>query len=275
LNLRIDHVVIVVTDLARAVEDYSALGFTVVQGGEHADGLTHNALIAFQDGAYIELIAFKGEPPEGHPFGRAVSWGGGFVTYALLPDDIQSVIAEARERGLDLQGPIPGGRVRPDGQRIAWQTARPATSDLPFLCADVTPRELRVPGGAARDHANGVTGIESIVTLVGDLAASQARYNALLGVEPLSVLGAEAQQVRLFPLGDAIVYLAQPVDAPMRDVFVERGDAPFSLYLRGKAGALTGPLDPRFTHGVPIEIAGRLEGKVWRKTIWKGRSGQK
>src|SRR5947209_6012879 len=125
MDLSIDHVVIVVSDLASAIANYSALGFMVVLGGEHADGLTHNALIAFSDGAYIELIAFKGAPPEGHIFGRAVKWGGGLVTYALLPNDIERTLAEARARGLQLDGPIPGGRVRPDGQQISWQVARP------------------------------------------------------------------------------------------------------------------------------------------------------
>src|SRR5438034_11815984 len=105
MDLSIDHVVIVVSDLASAISNYAALGFTVVPGGEHADGLTHNALIAFSDGAYIELIAFKGEPPEGHLFGRAVKWGGGLVAYALLPTDIKRTIAEAKATGLQIEGP--------------------------------------------------------------------------------------------------------------------------------------------------------------------------
>src|SRR5436309_5797519 len=156
-RLRIDHVVILVNDLSAASADYSALGFTVTPGGEHADGLTHNALISFADGSYLELIAFKGEAPETHFFYRGEGYEG-LVTYALLPDDINGVISSARQRGLELQGPIPDGRLRPDGTRIEWQTARPPTRDLPFLCADVTPRELRVPGGPATQHANGILG---------------------------------------------------------------------------------------------------------------------
>ncbi len=60
----IDHVVILVKDLAQATADYTELGFTVVPGGEHSDGASHNALIAFADGSYIELFAFKREAPE-------------------------------------------------------------------------------------------------------------------------------------------------------------------------------------------------------------------
>src|SRR3984893_1523333 len=53
----IDHLVIMVPDLDAAVREYSKLGFAVVLGGSHPTR-THKALIAFADGAYIELIAF-------------------------------------------------------------------------------------------------------------------------------------------------------------------------------------------------------------------------
>src|SRR5689334_10222127 len=129
--LGIDHIVIVVHDLDKAISDYSSLGFTVVPGGEHADGITHNALVAFADGAYLELVAFKQEAPQHffyRPHGKE-----GMVTYALLPGNIEEDIAAARERGLEIEGPIPGGRVRPDGEHLKWQLGRPAAPELPFL----------------------------------------------------------------------------------------------------------------------------------------------
>ena len=51
---RLDHLMILVGDLGVAVSDYEHLGFTVTSGGEHADGLTRNALIPFDDGSYFE-----------------------------------------------------------------------------------------------------------------------------------------------------------------------------------------------------------------------------
>ena len=41
----------------------AALGFTVIRGGEHANGITHNVLVVFEDGAYLELIAWKKPDP--------------------------------------------------------------------------------------------------------------------------------------------------------------------------------------------------------------------
>ena len=72
----IDHIVIAVVDLAVASRNYEGLGFTVVPGGRHPVG-THNALIAFADGAYIELIAFYEKNTQhkcGSPSSRAEAW---------------------------------------------------------------------------------------------------------------------------------------------------------------------------------------------------------
>ena len=53
---QIDHIVILVNELEQAIADYTGLGFTVVRGGDHPGGATHNALVVFADGAYFELI---------------------------------------------------------------------------------------------------------------------------------------------------------------------------------------------------------------------------
>lgn len=258
MDLSIDHVVIVVNDLTSAIENYSSLGFTVVPGGEHAGGLTHNALIAFSDGTYIELIAFKGDAPEGHLFARAVDWGGGLVTYALLPADIERTISEVKQRGLHIEGPTPGGRMRPDGQEIAWQTGRPSTHDVPFLCADVTPRDRRVPGEEARQHANGVLGIASITILVSNLSASVERYRALLGKEPLTETAGNATS---FQVGEAVIRLVEPNEGQMREYLNARGDVPYSLTLRARDDATTGFIDPVLAGGALIEIT--HQSAIW------------
>jgi catechol 2,3-dioxygenase-like lactoylglutathione lyase family enzyme len=169
--LGIDHVVILVNDLTQAIDDYTALGFTVTPGGEHADGSTHNALIVFADGSYLELLAFQRPTPE-HHWWRHVEIGEGLIDWALLPDAISEDIEAARDAGVPFTGPIPGGRLRPDGQQIAWEMGFPQMQGLPFLCGDITPRALRVPDGAARKHANGAVGIATITIAVNDIHAS-------------------------------------------------------------------------------------------------------
>ena len=143
--MRLDHVVIAVADLEAAVAHYRAIGFTVTPGGDHPHRPSRNALIAFEDGAYLELLGFRAPAPGDRWYETFEKHGEGLMDFALLPRDVPQSIVEAKSRGLALAGPQDGGRKRPDGREIRWQTARPTTYDLPFLCGDVTPREGRVP----------------------------------------------------------------------------------------------------------------------------------
>src|SRR3978361_993180 len=130
MSLPLDHIVIAVADLDAAFADYSKLGFTVVRGGEHANGITHNVLVTLEDGAYLELIAWNRPDPDNRwseVFQRA---GEGFVDYALLPGDIGAVVAAAQKRGLAIAAPMPGGPNRPDGERLEWETGPPPPSDV-------------------------------------------------------------------------------------------------------------------------------------------------
>jgi|TARA_B100000959_G_C14882247_1_gene583051 catechol 2,3-dioxygenase-like lactoylglutathione lyase family enzyme len=57
-QLTLEHVFIRVDDLDAATEDFQSLGFHVIHGGVHSSGVTHNALIHFQNGTFIELVAY-------------------------------------------------------------------------------------------------------------------------------------------------------------------------------------------------------------------------
>ncbi|MDQ2998492.1 MAG: VOC family protein [Chloroflexota bacterium] len=253
----IDHVVILVNDLASTVADYAALGFTVTPGGEHTGGATHNALVVFADDTYLELIAFKRPAPEHHWY-RHSALGEGLIDFALLPTTIEADLAAARERGLAIEGPFPGGRLRPDGQQVAWQTGRAPTPDLPFLCGDVTPRALRVPEGAARTHANGVTGIVGLTAAVADLGASVSRYRALLGIAEREGTPAHTPsfaRAAAFTLGDTTLTLATPADDSDTSLSARlalRGEGPFALALRGVNQGVT--FDLGLAHGARMEL---------------------
>ncbi|MGH2490432.1 MAG: VOC family protein [Candidatus Limnocylindria bacterium] len=174
----LDHVVLVVLDLAEAVADHRARGFTVTPGGEHAGGLTHNALVGFQDGSYLELIAFhdlaaaRGK----HSWAPVAERGGGWADFALLSNDLFQDVAALGE--LVARAPEDGGRTRPDGLAIAWRVAR-LQKPLPFLIEDLTARELRVPGGDAAVHANGTVGVDGIVLGATDPSRAGAGYAVL------------------------------------------------------------------------------------------------
>lgn len=263
----VDHVVIVVAELERAVADYTELGFTVTPGGEHTSGATHNALVVFADGSYFELIAFKQAAP-GHPWYELLAGGEGIIRYALLPGAIEEDLAAARSHGVPLDGPRPLGRVRPDGQRIDWFLGTPQTNDLPFLCADVTPRVLRVPEGEARIHANGVTGIEAITVAVTDLETSVTRYHGLLtettGIPHpphIDVLAGLGIRTARFTFSGVQIVLASPLSeaagyagAALRKQLAVRGDGPYAVALHAPQGGQGVSFDLALTHGARLEL---------------------
>ncbi|MGA0593856.1 VOC family protein [Enterovirga sp. CN4-39] len=261
MSLALDHIVIAVADLDAAFNDYTKLGFTVIRGGEHANGITHNVLVVFQDGAYLELIGWKKPEPGNRWSDIFHTHGEGFVDHALLPDDIAGIVSRAQSRGLDIADPIDGGRNRPDGQRLEWQTARSPKPDVPFLCGDVTPRAGRVQEGEVRVHPNGVTGVASLTIAVNDADVSAKRYAALLGgdvpkVEE-GVVGDAPARTASFRLANGTrVTLASPVGAEgeLAKALAERGEGPFAAVFAATGGAAR-ELDPVLTHGARLSIA--------------------
>ena len=264
MTLTLDHIVIAVNDLDRAVADYTALGFNVLRGGAHPGRTTHNALVVFGDGSYFELIAWTAPAPQERWWHWLQRQGEGLVDFALVPADTAATVADAASRGLALEGPLDGGRVRPDGQRLRWQTARPSSTDLPFLCGDISPRALRVPEGDARIHPNGVEGVASLSIAVHDIDASLARYRALLGESGASAVGPAATlpdgsaRVALIALGSSTLLLVSPRlhEGGASDILARRlaayGDGPFGVFLRSaRAGGRDG-FDARLTHGAPL-----------------------
>jgi hypothetical protein len=174
---QLDHVVLVARDLPSAIADHRRRGFTVTPGGEHADGLTHNALITFADGSYLEIVAFRDlRRALTHRWWKVAADGGGLADFALLSDDLA---ADSAALGELVKTPAQdGGRIRPDGVELKWRTAV-LKPPLPFVIEDLTARELRVPGGAASDHANGATGIASVAVGAVDISDAEWRYASL------------------------------------------------------------------------------------------------
>jgi hypothetical protein len=174
---QLDHVVYVYRDLQAASDDYRRRGFTVTPGGEHADRATHNALIPFADGTYLELVGFRDLSRSlTNRWWKIAADGGGIADFALLSDDIAADTAALAD--LVKSPPQQGGRITPDGVELMWRTAI-LKPPLPFIIEDLTPREFRVPGGAAADHANGAMGISSVIVGATDLADAEWRYAAL------------------------------------------------------------------------------------------------
>jgi hypothetical protein len=208
---KIDHAVIVVENLSASMEKFTEAGFNVVPGGEHADNITHNALIPFEDGSYLEIFtpvdpalaaemrelvasgtfdsALKESDAMQKRFMRHLAEGTGLrdfaVSYPCLNLSEEQVIAD--QGGFVLEGPIEMSRTRPDGIVVRWHVAVPVSGSstcFPFLIADDTPRSLRVPDGNLTSHPNGVTGIERIEIAARDPDDVDRWYETVLQTSP-------------------------------------------------------------------------------------------
>ena len=255
-TLTLDHIIVVVSDLKVATSQFSQLGFSVIPGGVHTGGLTHNALVPFADGTYLELLATTrastlqtisflkrirllgvytaNQTAIGRRLIEDIAGGVGMNDFALLSLDLDHEITAIHDRGMTITDPIPGGRIRPDGQEIAWRTAVPQTIDLPFLIDDLTPRELRVPLASEHTHANGILGISGLTILVSKLVESMAQYRALIGEEPKTQphFPQPGTQSIEFSLEERFISLAGPLPgySTLRKFLRPRGARPAGIF---------------------------------------------
>lgn len=250
----IDHIVVVVPELEAAIGSYSELGFTVVRGGRHNIG-THNALIAFADGSYIELIAFL-HPVEQHPWYKLLAAGGGLTDFCVATGDLRADVDAMRRAGVSIGDPTAMTRDRPDGYRLKWVLSipdPPFNGTVPFLIKDDTPRDERVP--RERSHRNGVLGLQRLTVAAPEPFKAATWYREAAGAEgvPIDRPELEASGVR-FSIGPHQLDLVSPrsSSSPLAASIRDRGAAPYHALLKG-AGARD--LDTALAQNARLSIA--------------------
>ncbi|ERT00399.1 glyoxalase family protein [Sporothrix schenckii 1099-18] len=205
---KLDHIVLLVPHaVLSTLPTWLTGALTVVPGGQHAGGVTENQLVLFQDGVYVEIIAFVGDDAkkrEAHRWGRQPE--GHFVDWAVSLDkptqkenddaftEIQQRVAAAGA-GLGYHDLVDGGRTTPDGVVLRWATASPVALPghgavsgglLPFWCIDRTDRTLRVPYATRPDlaqHPSQAVGVAGVTLHVADAAVVdrlRTAYDVLL-----------------------------------------------------------------------------------------------
>jgi hypothetical protein len=236
------------------------LGFNVFFGGEHAGGLTHNALIVFQDGTYLELLAptrsdllTQIDPNDRSNFLFMFAHGEGFGGYAILSQNLEADVAGMENRGLSVELRPPGGRARPDGEELRWRSAMLNGSMSPFFIQDDTPRHLRVTNDPELQHQlNGVSGVAGIMIPYRDLNTGVDLYSTILGNPPQQRDSMSAD----FSLEGVTITLVAPTndDETLRDHLEQHGEVPYKLWLWTSQEEKAGQMDDVVTHGAHIEL---------------------
>ncbi|KAI0948651.1 hypothetical protein AcV7_009328 [Taiwanofungus camphoratus] len=212
----LDHIVHLIPpgSIEAASEQFRALGFNVLPGGTHADGLTANALIVLPDHTYLELLAFT--HPTAHHTHTAHPWAAkrpGWIDLAFLgtpgTPSIAALInarADADGSGVQYTPETRGGRRRPDGRELEWVICAPVPRErgergdvrgrVPFFCGDVTPRAWRVPldPPANAAHPNGARGVAHVRLLATEdvFPALSRQLATITGAPPTSSTSSEA-----------------------------------------------------------------------------------
>jgi catechol 2,3-dioxygenase-like lactoylglutathione lyase family enzyme len=227
----IDHIVVGVPepdDAARELTD--RLGLAFGGGGRHPTLGTRNRL-AFLGDSYLELMGvddprLAAESPIGAAAMRAIEGGGGFATYALLDDAIETTVAALAAAGSSI-GPVQqGARERPDGEVVEFWIASPerlGPDAPPFLIkhAYVGPEWGTDARAARRATAHPIGSPVVLVRLelaTADPMALAAEYSAHLGLEfwavaDLAVCTIGAHTIRLVPSREMEVPAAVVVGA--------------------------------------------------------------
>jgi catechol 2,3-dioxygenase-like lactoylglutathione lyase family enzyme len=243
---RIDHVTIVVPDLARGIEAYGRIGFDVHPGGVDTTRGTPNA-IAFHHDDYLELVG-RSDRPEGLRYA------------AVQSDDLAADVAAMRGRGVEVSDALEGGRRTPGGQELRFRVATLGPRNpLPvFFIQHLTPLEERrrqVP--RAGTHPNGVQRIDRVYVAVPDVAAAAETYGRVLGlvvpkIQRGNVIKAD---MAVFDLGPTGLTLAQPAEpGPAAEALARRGPGPFQVLHRTRS--MNAAVRWMVDHGLPEPARG-------------------
>ena len=257
----IDHLVVASDDLDAAITNARTAGFTVVPGGVHGSGNTHNALIGLADGTYLELFAptAQGRAAE-HRWFERIRNGGGLVDFCLLGADLGTEVARIRARGIEYSDPYAMARVTPAGTRIEWLLSTPpgvtGQNGWPFMIEDTTPRAVRVPHAPELiRHPNHAKGVAGITVLVRDVAASARAFEAILGRRPRATRAPDGAAT-LFSISGAWIQVRQPQSVEEEQYLTRHGQGPYRITLRSHdqpTGPDTGSLlDPLLFSGARI-----------------------
>jgi hypothetical protein len=239
-DLRIDHVTIAGNRLEDLQANLSAAGIPSIYGGAHTNGSTGMALVSFPDGSYLELMAPQADADarliEQQPWAKFLRGNGGPCSWAAREKDLAGEVARLRAAGIAVSAPVRGGRQRPDGARLEWETSdvgtEPRGAFFPFLIRDLTERGLRA-FPQAKPVTRDFRGIAKVVIAVRDLDAAIKRYRQAYGSP------APIQQVdrgfgaHLALLGGVPVVLAQPLtpESWLNERLDQFGEAPCAFVL--------------------------------------------
>jgi hypothetical protein len=253
MQFSFDHLVWFFNRPEEAILPLKQMGIHTVHGGRHETWGTYNTLSYFGL-SYIEFLGIEDwsiaqKQTENRLITHIVERlpgenGEGPARIAIRTDDIEKLAAELKASGFTVYGPIPGERVRTDGEVIRWLLLFPETAGselpLPFFIqwekSDDTRlselKELGLVGG----HSLGEARFEKVGFVVRNLEETLVIWEKLLPLKRSAefvdpVLNARCSRLAL--PGTELLFCTPLGKGPAEKVLKEKGETPFLVDLSG------------------------------------------
>lgn len=233
--LELDHASICGSNLDALRQQLTDVGLTPDLGGPHGNGITQMAMIGFDDGTYLELIApIKPGVTAGSDWAKFMSEDAVTCAWAVGTNVLLLEADRLKKAGIPVTTPERGSRKRPDGMSIEWMTAAVGAgtpgSTLPFIIEDQTPRAWRVQTSASV-AGSPVYGIENVVLGVSNLDASIALFRKAYGwSQPITEIQKDFGKLAYFP-GEPVILAAPAGGGWLAERLSKFGEIPVAYLL--------------------------------------------
>ena len=235
-SIRIDHVTLAAAALEPARRRFAELGLSTDYGGTHSNGVTHMALLGFDDGSYLELISTLDPGAPSPLWDRQIRGNAGPAAWAVATDDLAREQERLAGAGVVTRGPVPMTRVRPDGVPLTWELLFPGDgppgATLPFAISDRTPRNLRVKPSESTSGGD-VAGVAQVVIGVRDLEPAAALFGRAYGWSEPVVSENPGLGARVAAFPGTPVVLAEPATSSrwLAERLARYGECPAAFLL--------------------------------------------
>jgi Glyoxalase-like domain len=252
MGFQFDHLVHFVKSPVEAIEEYKKLGLYAVEGGNHEKLGTYNAL-SYYDLSYIELIGVFDQQLVESAAGIEYSlrdtfkndqYVEGVSRIALRSTDLEVEAERFRSLGLEVHGPDPMSRKRPDGSLVSWKLLyvgkRGENLELPFFIqwdeGDEQRKQDLINRSVIADHPKGNVELSSVGFAVHNLEEAVEKWSKYLDLESEEAFVDEslnANGKRLLLDGGDIVFYSPIGEGPVSETLAKRGEKPFLVNFKG------------------------------------------
>ena len=247
-----DHLVHFVKSPHLAIEQFNNIGLHAVEGGKHESLGTYNSLSYF-DLSYIELIGVYDKEAAVSSSGMKYSlretlknnqFVEGLARIALRSDNLESVAQWFKQLGLEVYGPHPMSRKRPDGSVVSWKLLYAGKQgekpDLPFFIEwdekDEERKQDLLERSTIVNHEKGDIRIDFVGFAVKNLEETATRWAEYLQLEEGETFfdsSLNATGKRLLLKGGDIVLYSPNGNGRVSEVLESRGEKPFLVQFNG------------------------------------------